>query len=74
MMMDILLVAISMSIHAAFIWRRKLLFEKKSFMILLALSTLFFFLSYVLLQANVGNPKMVALIRVPLLALIVFLS
>jgi uncharacterized membrane protein YfcA len=72
MMMDILLVAISMSIHAAFIWRRKLLFEKKSFVILLALSTLFFFLSYVLLQANAGNPKMVVLIRVPLLALIVF--
>lgn len=70
--MDIFLVAISMSVHAIFIWRRKLLFEKKTFIMLLVLSAIVFFLSYALLQANIGNPKMVVLIRVPLLALIVF--
>lgn len=61
-----------MSIHAIFIWSRKLLFEKKSFVILLVISSLIFFLSYVLLQMNIGNPKRIVLIRVPLLALVVF--
>ena len=70
--MDIFFVTISMSIHAIFIWRRKLLFEKRSFVILFGLSSIFFFLSYILLQLNIGNPKMIVLTRVPMLALIFF--
>jgi len=70
--MDICFVAVSMSVQAIFVWRRKLLFEKRSFVILLISSGLLFFTSYMLLEADIGNPKMVVLIRVPLLSLVVF--
>ena len=72
MLIDFLCVVLGLSIHGIFIFKRELLLEKQSYYSLLALSFVFFTLSYLFLRIQFGNPKLIPLLRLPLSAVIIF--
>lgn len=61
-----------MLVHGIFIFRRDILYKKTSFIIVLAFSLLLFCLSYAFQALPLGNPKLVVLLKVPLLSLAIF--
>ena len=70
--MIILFTAVGLSVQIIFAYRRDLLIRKKSFFILILINCFLFLMSYFLLKTTALNPRMVVLLRVPILALIIF--
>lgn len=69
--MDFIFVLIGISIHGVFLYKRELLFQKRTFLVLLGIGALCFMLTYVLPE-SVGRRNMVLMMRFPLLTLIIF--
>jgi len=70
--MDLIFVAIGISIHVVFLFKREMLFDRRSFSLLLAVSVIIFALSYMLHKWNLGQPKTIILLKIPMLTLLIF--
>ena len=70
--MNFIIVVISMLVHTVFLYKREWLFNKRIFMFIFSISTLFFLLGYFLVSAKIGNPKFTPALKMPLLALAAF--
>lgn len=70
--MDFILVLIALYVHGIFIFNREWLYDKKKFITIGAISLLLFLVSHLLSSLDIGNPKFIPSLRIPLLALAVF--
>jgi hypothetical protein len=70
--MAFLFAAIGLFVQIIFMFKRELLFEKKSFRLILIAGAVLFVLSYILMLNNIGNTSFVRFLTVPLLSTGVF--
>lgn len=59
-------------VQIIFLFKREWLFEKRSFTLIFILSAASFVLSYILMLNHIGNPKIVRMLTIPLLAASMF--
>jgi len=70
--MDFLFAIVGLFVQIIFLFKRELLFERRSFLLILLVSAIMFILSYILILNNIGNPNTVRMLTIPLLAAMVF--
>ena len=70
--MNLLLGLIGLFVHYIFLQKRELLYQKQSFLLILLVAIILFSLAFALIAADIGNPKTIKLLTVPLTALIIF--
>jgi hypothetical protein len=63
---------IGLFVQIIFMFKREWLFEKKSFTVIFIVSVVLFVLSYILMLNHIGDPKVVRMLTIPLLAAIIF--
>lgn len=70
--MEFLIAVLGLFVQFIFLFKRELLFDKKSFTLILIAGVALFVLSYILMSNNVGNPNVVRLLTVPIMSAGVF--
>lgn len=61
-----------MLVQIIFMFKREWLFDKRSFTLIFIVSAAMFVLSYILMLNHIGNPKIVRMLTIPLLAASMF--
>lgn len=70
--MNFIIILVSLFVHIIFIYRRQWLFDKQPFNFITLTSLLLFGISYVLSRLDIGSPKFIPALRIPLLTVGVF--
>lgn len=70
--MDFILVLVGLSIMWLFMFKIEWLFNSKSFMVIIIYDIILFIHSHILLHFQIGNPKIIPVLKMPLISSIVF--
>lgn len=72
--MNLVLGLIGLFVHYIFLQKRELLYQRRSALLILLVATTLFILTFLLVGANIGNPKTIKLLTIPLSTLTIFYS
>jgi hypothetical protein len=72
--MDFLFASAGLFVHIIFMFKREWLFERRSLQFILLVSSIMFAVSYLLVSNNIGNADTLRMLRIPLLAAVVFVG
>lgn len=70
--MDLIFVSFGLSIAIIFMYKIEWLFNLKSFLIIFFYTILLFGLSFLLLEYNIGNPRIIIALKMPILSITIF--